>query len=234
MSLCVFLSHSVWHHCSPPLPIVPVALQPQATQALSNSRRHTMQTADQNRMDMCRPRLALIPGHTLKIESENSGNGMALRNVTPAPECRITCKEEKVAVFVHSLSVCACIHFSVCVWPSGDMAVTKAHPWRALCPPSMPHVSHCKLPLSQLLRESLATIATYCKWTSRQLGYDMSCCVFTGNRGSLKIYSHKSSQLETRTIKSYLWVWTRHSTTEHRSAAKLIRINPLKCVFYFD
>ena len=74
-----------------------------------------MQTADQNRMDMCRPRLALILGHTLKIESENSGNGMALRNVIPAPECRITCKEGKVAVFVHSLSVCACIHLCVCV-----------------------------------------------------------------------------------------------------------------------
>ena len=126
-------------------------------------------------------------------------------------------------------STCVCV--CVCVWPSGDMAVTKAHPWRALCPPSMPHVSYSKLPLSQLLCESLATIATYCKWTSRQLGYDMSCCMSTGNRDSLQIYSHKSSQLETRTIKSNLWAWTRHSTTEHRSAAKLIRINPLECVF---
>lgn len=54
------------------------------------------------------------------------------------------------------------------------------------------------------MADSLATIATYCKWTLRQLGYDMSCCMSIGSSGSLKIYSNKSSQLEIPTIKSYL------------------------------
>lgn len=96
----------------PALPIVPAALQPEATQARSNSRRHTMQTADKNRMDMCRPRRALTLGHTLESESETQGlgNGTTLNDVIPAHDCGVTCEEKGCAVCAFIKRVCTCVY----------------------------------------------------------------------------------------------------------------------------
>ncbi len=124
MSLCVFLSPSVWHHCSPALPIVPVAPQPEATQARSNSRRHTMQTADKNRMDMCRPRLALILGHTLKIESEKHGPGMGRCSSTWLWNYLLGGKLLCLCIYRVCVRAWMCVCVCVCVCVSGLYAVS--------------------------------------------------------------------------------------------------------------
>lgn len=144
---------------------MPVAPQPEATQARSNSRRHTMQTADQNRMDTCWPRLR--PHSWAHIKDWGAPD------VIPASDRGITRSEEKrppclwmyrmcvrayAAVYVHLCShvyerpVCRVLRGAQ--WSVGS-TVTTAHPWRALCLPSRSHASYCKLPLSQLLWHAL-------------------------------------------------------------------------------
>lgn len=76
-------------------------------------------------MDMCHPCFALIPGHTLKIESQTRGpeNAAELWNVIPTPDCGNTCKEEGRCVC--AFSECVCVHLPVHEWPlehSGDIA----------------------------------------------------------------------------------------------------------------
>lgn len=75
MSLCVPLSQRLTP-LFPALPVVPAALQPEATKALFNSRRHSMQTAAKYGRDMRLLLLNLILVHTLKTESDaESGMG---------------------------------------------------------------------------------------------------------------------------------------------------------------
>lgn len=106
VSLCVFLSCGVWHHCSPPLPIVPGAPQPGAAQAQSNSRRHTVQTADENSMDMCHSCFALVLWHTLEIESENWKAWEC--DVSQATACGITYVAAGCCVCAFCIIECAC------------------------------------------------------------------------------------------------------------------------------
>lgn len=66
---------------------------------------------------MCRPRLALTFGRTLKIESgtPGPGNGTALRKAIPAPGCGITCRETGRCVCAFIELVRARIRSCVCM-----------------------------------------------------------------------------------------------------------------------
>lgn len=132
----------------PALSIVPVALQPEATQAWSNSRRHTMQTVDKNRMDMCRPRFALFLGRTLKIENatRRSEMGRCFQCDPSTWLWHYLLRRRLLCLCIYW--VCACVCVCVCFWPvecvlretqrTHSSTVTTAHLWRALCLPSLP------------------------------------------------------------------------------------------------
>lgn len=66
--------------------------QPEAAQAQPNSKQHTMQTADKNRMDTCRCGFALLLGCTLKIKNKSQGSGNTHKNGIPGPDCRVPVK----------------------------------------------------------------------------------------------------------------------------------------------
>ena len=66
-------------------------------------------------MDMCRPRLALILGQTLKTERETRvREGGMLRTGSQHLTVELLALR-KAAVFVHFLSVCGLVCASVCV-----------------------------------------------------------------------------------------------------------------------
>lgn len=92
-------------------PLCPEPPQPEAAQAQPNSKQHTVQTVDRNRMDMCRHGFTLLLGCTLKIKNQRSGN--ALKMWFQNPNCRNTCEKGKALLLpscIYWIWTWTCIH----------------------------------------------------------------------------------------------------------------------------
>lgn len=104
--------------------------QPEAAQAQPNSKQHTMQTGDKNRMDTCHCGLAHLPGCTLKIKNKTQGSGNAHKMRFWVLTVGISVKREGWCCVCASIKCGrghAFIYTRVGIWTEWDGAALSQH-----------------------------------------------------------------------------------------------------------